>query len=71
LLHKHYDFRIWIECPAELGCERGIARDVSRDGVDNSMQWKEIWLPEEKKVIEEHQPHLKADYILDGTQELD
>ncbi len=27
-------------------------------------------MPEEQKAIEEHQPHAKADYVLDGTQSL-
>ncbi|MDO8594738.1 MAG: uridine kinase [bacterium] len=70
ILHGYYDFRIWIECPAELGCERGVARDIRRVGVDNSKQWKEIWMPEEKLAIEEHQPHARADYVIDGTKEL-
>ena len=70
MLREHYDFSIWVECSAELSCERGVARDMRRDGVDNSKQWKEVWMPEEKRAIEEHQPHAKADYIFDGTQEL-
>lgn len=51
MLYGYYDFKIWIECSDELGFKRGVARDIGRDGVDNSKQWKEVWMPEEKKRL--------------------
>ena len=44
MLYGYYDFKIWIECSAEFGCKRGVARDIGRDGVDNSKQWREVWM---------------------------
>lgn len=69
LLEKYYDFKIWIECPAELGFQRGLKRDKEEYGVDTEKDWKENWLPEEEKAIEEQQPQKKADFIVDGTQD--
>jgi uridine kinase len=65
---RYYDIRIWIEYPAELGFERGVARDIAGDGVDNSEKWKKIWMPLEKKYINEQHPMESADFILDGRK---
>jgi uridine kinase len=69
LLEKYYDFKIWIECPAEIGYQRGVARDKNVYGIDTDKEWKEKWIPEEDKAIEEQQPQKKADFIVDGTKE--
>jgi len=67
LLEKYYDFKIWIECPAEVGFQRGVQRDKNEYGIDTEKDWKEKWLPEEDIAIVEQKPQEKADYILDNT----
>ena len=67
ILFNHFDFKIWIECPAEIGFERGLKRDQEVYKVDTKNDWRNKWMPEEKKYIEEQYPQNKADYIIDGT----
>lgn len=66
ILYKHYDFRIWIECPAEIGFRRGVERDKKVYQVDTTKEWLEEWMPEEKKYIEEQKPQKRADFIING-----
>lgn len=68
LLAKYYDFKIWIECPPEVGFQRGLKRDREVYKVDTEKEWKETWMPEEAKAIEEQKPQDKADFILDSTK---
>lgn len=70
VLYKHFDFKIWIECPAEVGFNRGLSRDLNVYKVNTKDDWINKWMPEEKKYIEEHKPQEKADFIVDGTIEL-
>ncbi len=70
-LRDCYDLKLWIEIPAELGLKRGTARDIERDGVDNTNKWKNIWMPLEEKYKNEQEPGKIADYIIDGTNFLD
>ena len=67
-IRDYYDLKIWIDCPADLGLKRGIARDIERDGVDNTDKWINIWSPLEKKYKNEQEPNKTADYIIDGTE---
>lgn len=69
-LYKHFDFKIWIECPAEIGYKRGLERDKIVYKVDTKEEWLNNWLPEEKRYIEEQNPKNKANYVIDGTREL-
>ena len=64
---EKYDFRIWINCPPEIGFRRGIERDKVGDGVDNTDKWLSIWMPQEKEYVETQKPQQRADYILNGT----
>jgi uridine kinase len=66
-IRDYYDLKIWIDCPAELGIKRGIARDIARGDVDNSDKWFNIWSPLERKYINEQAPNKTADFIIDGT----
>lgn len=66
----YYDYKIWVECPATLGYERGAARDIKLSGIDNSERWLSYWMPKEEEYIKTQQPQHKADYIVDGTKEL-
>lgn len=68
VLNEYFDFRIWIECPPEVGFQRGLHRDKSVYKADTTNEWLNKWMPEEKKYVEEHKPQEKADYIVDGTE---
>lgn len=70
LLEKYYDFKIWIEVPAEVGFQRGLERDRNVYKVDTEKDWKEKWMPEEDKAIAEQKPQEKADYTFDGTKNM-
>lgn len=61
----HYDVKVWVECPAQLGFARGLARDRSQYGVDTHDKWVNIWLPAEQLYVETHQPQSRADFIID------
>src|SRR5271157_73395 len=66
-----YDFRIWIHCPPDVGFRRGVERDKIGDGVDNSDQWLNIWMPQEKEYVESQNPQQHADYVLNGIRTSD
>lgn len=70
MLYEHFDYKIWIECPAEVGFERGLKRDIDVYKVDTKDEWVNRWMPEEKKYVEEQHPREKANYVFDGTKEL-
>lgn len=70
-LYNHFDFKIWIECPAEIGYKRGLERDLNVYKVDTKDEWLNEWMPEEKKYIEDQNPKSKADYIIDRADEFE
>jgi hypothetical protein len=51
-----------------MGFSRGVARDIARNGVDNTDKWKNVWMPMEEKYRNEQVPGKFADYIIDGTR---
>jgi uridine kinase len=67
-IRDYYDLKIWIDFPSNLGFQRGIARDIQRDAVDNSDKWKNVWMPLEAKYKTEQTPDRFADTILDGAE---
>lgn len=64
ILYKHFDFKVWIECPANTGFQRGLKRDIDVYKVDTRDEWLNKWMPEEKKYIDEQKPQKRADYIV-------
>lgn len=64
LLNSYYDFRIWLECSAEVGFQRGLKRDLSEHKVDTKDKWLNEWMPEEKKYINEQKPQDKTDFTI-------
>ena len=66
-LEFYYDYKIWVECPPEIGYERGVARDLELSGTDNSNRWLSYWMPKEEEFIKAEKPQDKADYIVDGA----
>jgi uridine kinase len=67
-IRDYFDLKIWIETPADMGFSRGVARDIARNGVDNTDKWKNVWMPMEEKYRNEQVPGKFADYIIDGTR---
>jgi uridine kinase len=63
-LESYYHCKIWVECPAEIGYERGLKRDINLNGIDNSDQWKNYWMPKEQEYINKEKPQNKADLIV-------
>lgn len=66
LLRDFYDFKILVDCLPEVGFKRGIKRDKTEDGVDNTDKWLNIWMPEEIEYMKTERPDLYADYILNN-----
>ena len=64
-LESYYDYKIWVECTEEVGYRRGLRRDIKSNGVDNSEEWNNFWIPKEREYIRENQPQKKADFIVD------
>lgn len=69
-IRNYYDLKIWIDYPADMGLKRGIARDIKRDGVDNTDKWTNIWMPLEERYKNEQEPNKSADYVIDGENSL-
>jgi len=67
-IRDYYDLKVWIDYPAGLGLERGTKRDITRDGVDNTDTWKNIWMPLEAKYKTEQEPDKSADFIIEGDK---
>ncbi|SRR5258708_2608493 len=61
-----YDLKIWVECSQEIGMERGIARDLTKDKVETRNKWINDWMPREKDYVDTQNPKKYADYIIDG-----
>lgn len=70
LLRSHFDYSIWVECPAEIGFKRGVAREIKLTGRDVTKNWLRF-MPLEEKYIQEQSPQTKADYIIDGINDLE
>lgn len=64
-----FDFKIWIECPPEVGFKRGLTRDLSNNGQDTTDEWLNVWIPEEKEYVETEKPQEKADFIFNCLEE--
>jgi uridine kinase len=67
-IRDYYDLKVWIDCPADTGFKRGVARDIKRDGIDNTDWWMNVWMPTEEKYRNEQKPNKVADFIIDGTK---
>lgn len=62
-LFSSFDFTIWVECPAEIGMQRGVAREMEQRGKDVTEIWAK-YMDEEKKYIDDQNPQQKADYVI-------
>lgn len=66
-LFSNFDYSIWVECPAEIGMQRGVAREMRQQGENITHKWLK-YMKEEKEYIEEQNPQKKADYILNTNE---
>ena len=62
-LRDLYDFRIWVEAPAELR----LARGLERGGINTRERWLEEWMPEEERYLAAQEPWRFADHVVDGA----
>ncbi|MBV9952796.1 MAG: hypothetical protein JO291_12635 [Acidimicrobiia bacterium] len=63
-----WDLRIWMDVPAPLALERGIARDTDMEGADESLRLhRDRFQPGERLYVEEVDPKSKADLVIDNT----
>lgn len=63
-----FDYRIWIEYPADLGKARGLKRDRKEYKVETGEYWDK-WIVKEKEYIEKEHPQEKANYIVEDNLE--
>ena len=59
-----YDYRIWLEAPADIRLERGVARE----GETMREVWEQEWIPIDEHYQETYQPHLRADCVIDSEK---
>lgn len=62
-----YDFKIWVETPADLALQRGQERD-EMPLEQGYRSWKEVWQPQENAHFEKVRPLETADIVIDGTK---
>lgn len=59
-LINFYDYKIWVDCPPEVGLNRALTRDKFKF----KDLWINKWIPETVEYIEEQKPHQKADVVI-------
>jgi len=65
---EHWDFRIWLDVPAELSLERGIDRDAESEGrAEAELLHRDRYHESERIYISEVNPVSKADVIIDNA----
>jgi uridine kinase len=55
-----YDYRIWVDCPRDIGLKRVLKRDKRK----YRRTWIDKWMPEIVSYIEKQKPYEKADVII-------
>lgn len=60
----YYDYRIWLDAPADVRLERGIARD----GEKLRQVWEDEWIPIDEHYRRTSQPQLRADLVVDSAR---
>ena len=67
-----WDLTIWVESPADVCLDRGLARAGGVAlGERARRAWTEAWQPQEARYIEEIDPLRAADLVIDGTRSFD
>jgi len=62
-LRNAYAVRVWVEAPADVRLERGVARD----GEAARTTWVDVWIPSEDRYVERDDPVSSAHLIVDGS----
>lgn len=62
-LRDYWRVSVWVDCPRELRLERGVARD----GEENRHKWVDLWMPGEDAYFERVRPRDHAQFIYDGS----
>lgn len=66
-LINFYNYKIWVDILPEVGFKRGLARDISMNGINNTEKWLNYWLPKEEEHIRVEHPQNSADFIINAT----
>jgi uridine kinase len=59
-LINFYDYKVWVDCPPEVGLKRALKRDKNY----KKDLWINKWIPETIDYIKKEKPYLKADVIV-------
>jgi uridine kinase len=65
-LRDAYAVRVWVDTPAEVRLERGVARD----GETARATWTDVWMPGEDRYVARDRPVECAHVVVDGTAPL-
>lgn len=60
-LLKHYNLKIWIDCPLDEATRRGMWRDRHIHKNEQDYYWLNFWMPNERDFFEKYRPDLAAD----------
>lgn len=60
------DVRLWVDTPADVRLERGVARD----GEGSRQRWVEVWMPNEARYVAADRPVESAHLVVDGTADM-
>ena len=63
-MRDHFTYTIWVECPPEIGFQRGVARELVLQGKDVTENWLK-YMKEEEQYIQEQHPQKIANIIVD------
>lgn len=68
-LRARWAVRLFVDTPASVCLERGIARDVStgQPKMEIERLWRH-WQAEEQAYLSAHDPAAAADFVVDGTR---
>jgi uridine kinase len=59
----YYDFKIWIDAPADVARDRGRARDGSSE---NAQYW-DLWSENDRRYQEAHHTRESSDFVVDNS----
>jgi uridine kinase len=62
-LSSYYDFKIWVDVPADVARTRGR----SRDGSNENAQFWDLWSENDRRYQEMHHTKELADFIVDNS----
>lgn len=63
-LSDFFDLKIWVDAPFEAAMASGMRRDGEEYGLDNEVEWREVWIPNEWAYFERFRPDLMAEIVV-------